>query len=83
MGQVGGAGQGAEVYLKQGHGGIFRHLVEISLLQGETKEHKLSLVVIPYLQGSLGKDVTIGFSDICDMNGSDRRREAQAVVMIL
>jgi hypothetical protein len=84
VGQVGGAEQGAEVYLKQGHGGIFRHLVEISLLPGETREHNFqpSFFVIPHLHGSLGKGVKIGFSDTCDMSGSGRE-EAQAVVRIL
>jgi hypothetical protein len=67
----------ALVYLKQGRGGDFQTLVEISLMQGETREHNYqpsSFVVIPHLQGSLGKGVTIWFSDTCDMSGSSRGR---------
>ena len=65
-------------------GGIVKTLVEISLLQGKTREHNFqpSFVVIPHLQGSLGKGVKIWFSDACDMSGSSRG-EAQAVVMTL
>ena len=75
-----GAGRGSRVrcrgVFEAGSWGDFQTLVEMSLLQGETREHNFqpSFVVIPHLQGSLGKGVTIGFSDTCDMTGSVRRR---------
>jgi hypothetical protein len=85
VGQVGGAGQGAcRGVFEAGSWGDFQTLVEISLMQGKTREHNYqpSFVVLPNLQGSLGKGVTIWFSDTCDMSGSGKG-EAQAVVMIL
>ena len=75
MGQVGGAGQGAEVYLKQGHGGNFQTLVEISPMQRETREHNFqpSFVVFPIYRAHLaktGQSVRRGFlilvlSELC------------------
>ena len=70
-----GVGRGSRVrcrgVFEAGSWGDFQALVEISLLQGETREHnfQLSFVVIPRILGSLGKGVTIGFSDTCGMSG--------------
>jgi hypothetical protein len=75
-----GAGRGSRArcrgVFEAGSWGDFQTLVEISLLQGETREHNFhpSYAVIPHLQGSLGKGVKIGFSDTCDMSGSGRGR---------
>ena len=83
-----GAGRGSRTrcrgVFEAGSWGDFQTLVEISLLQGETREHNLqpSFVVIPHLHGSLGKGVEIGFSDTSDVSGSGRE-ETQAVVRIL